>query len=261
VATNRAGRMKARRRSDIAAAILAILVIVGIGYALRSQHTRPVAVEPSAAHVDRPGPADAARKTLLFIGDSYVTGTGLDETSYGCMAAARMGWYCKVAAGPGTGYVSGGPVNRFELDYLGQSTSFGERLAGLALKYHPDIVVLDGGRNDVFVPPDTVYAAMVSTITAVRQTWPAATVIVLRPRFLSTPADTLGYDDGFFDRLRAEDIAQHMVIFADPIGRLVGKDTSGFAGSDNIHPTRLGELAMSTAFYDSLIQLGFVPVA
>jgi lysophospholipase L1-like esterase len=251
--------MRAKRVLDIAAVVVAVAVIAGLSYALRPQHTPTAAVEPSAAQVDRPQPADQVRKTMLFIGDSYVAGTGLDETSYGCMAAARMGWYCKVSAGPGTGYVSGGPTNRFELEYIGESKSFDERLAGLALTYNPDIVVLDGGRNDVFVPPDTVYDAMVSTITDVRRTWPAATVVVIRPRFMSKPADNLGYDDGFFDRLRAEDITQHMVVIADPIGQLVGNDTSALVGTDDIHPTREGELALSTALFDSLIELGFVP--
>jgi lysophospholipase L1-like esterase len=251
--------MRTKRALDIAALVVAVAVIAGLVYALRPQHTPAVAVEPSAAHVDRPQPADEARKTMLFIGDSYVTGTGLDETSYGCMAAARMGWYCKVSAGPGTGYISGGPANRFELEYIGESKSFDERLPGLALTYKPDIVVLDGGRNDQFVPSDTVYDAMVSTIADVRRAWPAATVVVIRPRFISKPADDLGYDDGFFDRLRAEDVTQQMVVIADPIGQLTDNDTSDLVDSDDIHPTRQGELAMSTALFDSLIELGFVP--
>jgi lysophospholipase L1-like esterase len=251
--------MRAKRVLDIAALVVAVAVIAGLAYVLRPQHTPTAAVEPAAAHVGRPQPVDEARKTMLFIGDSYVAGTGLDETSYGCMAAARMGWYCKVSAGPGTGFISGGPTNRFELDYIGESKSFDERLAGLALSYNPDIVVLDGGRNDLFVPPDTVYDAMVSTIADVRRTWPAATVVVIRPRFISRPADNLGYDDAFFDRLKAEDVTQHMVVIADPIGQLAGDDTSGLADTDAIHPTRQGELAMSTALFDSLIELGFVP--
>jgi len=251
--------MSARRPIDIAAVVVAFLVIAGLGYALRPQHTPTVATDPATARLDRPGAADEARKTMLFIGDSYVAGTGLDETSYGCMAAARMGWYCKVSAGPGTGYVSGGPANRFELEFIGASTSFAERLAGLALTYQPDIVVLDGGRNDLFVPPEIVYSAMVSTIAEVRRTWPTATVVVVRPRFLSRPDDNLGFDDAFFDRLKAEEATQQMVVFADPIARLGGSNTSGLVGPDDIHPTRQGELAMATAFYDSLLALGFVP--
>jgi lysophospholipase L1-like esterase len=251
--------MRAKRWGDIAAVVVAVAVIAGLGYALRPQHTPTVAVAPATARVDRPQPVDETRKTMLFIGDSYVAGTGLDETSYGCMAAARMGWYCKVSAAPGTGYISGGPANRFELEYIGESTSLNERLPSLALTYKPDIVVLDGGRNDLFPPPDAVYDAMVSTIADVRRTWPAATVVVIRPRFLSRPTDDLGFDNGFFDRLKTEEDTQQMVLFADPIGRLAGRDPSGLVMGDEIHPTRQGELVMASAFYDSLTDLGFAP--
>jgi hypothetical protein len=251
--------MKATRVADAAAVIVAVLIIAGLAYVLRPQHTPTVAGNPDATAVDRPGPADKARKVMLVVGDSYVAGTGLDETSYTCMTASRMGWYCKVAAGPGTGYISGGPANRFDLDYIGQSTSFDERLPGLALKYQPDFVVLDGGRNDLFAPSNSVYDAMLSTISDVRRTWPAATVIVIRPRILSRPGDNLGFDDAFFDQLAAEDIAQKMVVFVDPLKRLAETDMSGLVATDNVHPTREGEFAMSTAFYDSLITHGFVP--
>lgn len=250
-----------KRAGDVAAVVVAVLVIAGLAYVLRPQHSPTIAVDPAAAQVERPHSADQPRKTMLFIGDSYVAGTGLDETSYGCMAASRMGWYCKVSAGPGTGYISGGPANRFELDYIGESTSFNERLPGLALSYQPDIVVLDGGRNDLFVPPDTVYDAMVSTIADVRRTWPAATVVVIRPRFLSRPADDLGFDDAFFNRLMDEDITQQMVVVVDPIERLVDADTTGMVGADGLHPNRNGELSMSAALFDSLVQAGFVPGA
>lgn len=253
--------MTARRWGDLAAVVVAIVVAAGLVFVLRPQHTATVAVEPAAAHIDRPGQGTTKRPTMLFIGDSYVAGTGLDETSYGCMAAQRMGWYCRVAAGPGTGYISGGPANRFELEYIGESTAFNERIPKLARAIQPDVVILDGGRNDQFPPPDAVYDAMVSTISDVRRTWPAATVVVLRPRFLSRPGNDLGFNDEFFDRLRAEEVTEHQVMIADPIGGLVGTDTAGMVVGDEIHPNRRGELAMSSALYDTLIRLGFTPAS
>jgi lysophospholipase L1-like esterase len=196
---------------------------------------------------------------MLIIGDSYVAGTGRDELSYGCMAAARMGWYCKVAAGPGTGYISGGPANRFQLKYQGESTSFDERLAGLALMYQPNVVVLDGGRNDLFAPPDAVYNVMVSTIADVQRTWPDATVVFIRPRFLSRPGDDLGYNDALIGRLQSDPNIRPMLVIADPIAGLAGRDTSGLVIDDGIHPTRQGEMVMASALYDTLLALGFTP--
>lgn len=248
-----------RRRSDIAAVVLAILIVAGLGFAVYPRETATVATAPASVQVDRPVAPDANRPTMLVIGDSYVAGTGRDELSYGCMAAARMGWFCKVAASPGTGYISGGPGNRFQLQYLDESTSFNERLAGLALKYQPNVVVLDGGRNDLFAPPDAVYNVMVSTIQNVQRTWPDATVVFVRPRFLSRPGDDLGYGDALIARLQADRSIRPMLVISDPIGTLVGRDTAGLVIDDGIHPTRQGEMVMASALYDNLLALGFTP--
>lgn len=247
------------RKSDIAAAITALAVVAGLVFALRPESTPAVAVEPAAAHIQRLQVATETHPMMLFIGDSYVAGTGLDETSYGCMAAARMRWNCRVAAGPGTGYISGGPANRFNLDYIGESTSFGERIAGLKWMYQPNVVVLDGGRNDQLAPAEDVYQAILSTIGAVRTAWPAATVLVLRPRFLSRPDDDLGFNDEFFDRLESDEATEQMVLVADPLATLARTDTAGMVADDDIHPNRKGELAMATALFDTLITLGFTP--
>jgi lysophospholipase L1-like esterase len=252
-------RKRTRRWDDIAALLLVVLVVVGLVIAVYPHQTATTATAPAATRVDRPTPPDAARPTMLVIGDSYVAGTGRDELSYGCMAAARMGWYCKVAASPGTGYISGGPANRFQLKYEGESTSFDERLAGLALKYQPNVVVLDGGRNDLFAPPDAVYNVIVSTIADVQRTWPDATVVFVRPRFLSRPGDDLGYGDELIARLQADPNIRPMLVIADPIASLAGRDTSGLVIDDGIHPTRQGEMVMASALYDSLLALGFTP--
>ena len=77
----------------------------------------------------------------------------------------------------GTGYISGGPANRFaSAEYLGTSMSFTERIPHLAAKYDPDVVVLDGGRNDL-VPARArdVFKAMTATIADARRAWPDAT--------------------------------------------------------------------------------------
>lgn len=70
-----------------------------------------------------------SRPTALVVSDAYTSGTGLAETSYACDAVTKMGWLCKLAAEPGTGYISDGTANRFPIDQgTGKSTSFGERI-------------------------------------------------------------------------------------------------------------------------------------
>jgi lysophospholipase L1-like esterase len=252
--------MSRTRWFDIGAIAVTIAVLAGLGFALRPQHMPTVTVDPQTAHVDRSQPPAKTRPLALIIGDSYTFGSGLAEMSHGCMAALRLGWLCKLSGGPGTGYISGGPANRFVVnEYIGPSKSFEERLPRLAMMYKPDVVLLDGGRNDVFAGLDAVFDAMSSTLASVRQTWPQARIVFIRPRYLAQPDDDLGFDDDFFARLQAEPAAQDLVVI-DPISRFAGTDTSTLL-RDGIHPNRAGDLALSAAFFDSLLEQGIGPPA
>jgi lysophospholipase L1-like esterase len=247
--------MRRIRWFDIAAIALAIAVLACLGFVSRPQHT-PTITGPSTAHVDRPQPPATTRPSALIIGDSYALGKGLAEMSYGCIAAAKLGWLCHLSGGPGTGYMSGGPANRFVLEGIGPSTSFDERLPGLAAMYKPDVVILDGGRNDVSAPRDAVFDAMSWTIAVMRRNWPEARIVLIRPRFLARPNDDLGFDDEFVGHLLAQPVAQGVEV-VDPINRFIDTDTSGLLADDGIHPNRPGELALSSALVDSLLEHGF----
>jgi lysophospholipase L1-like esterase len=240
------------RRSDIAAVVIVLAIIGGIASIYASANT-PASEAASSSSLDYPLTSTSDNYPMvLFIGDSYVAGKGSAEMSYGCKAALRMGWLCRVAAIGGTGYISGGPANRWVVDqYTGKTTSFIERIGRLASQYHPDFVVLDGGRNDQLAPPDVVLQAMVATITEAHRTWPAAKIVVLRPRFLARPGDDLGYDDDFMAHMRANPAAAG-VVFLDPIGSFIGTDTSDLVGPDQIHPNRAGEARLSDALYKAL---------
>lgn len=252
--------MTRTRWLDVAAIALTIVVLAGLGFALRPQHTPTVPVAPAAAHVDRPQLSSDTRSSVLFIGDSYTWGSGLAENSYGCMAAVRLGWLCHVSGGPGTGYISGGVANRFVLNDIGPSSSFDERIPRLAAIYDPDFVVLDGGRNDLFAPSDAVFDAMSDTIAAVHQAWPNARIVFIRPRLLARPNDDLGFDDDFIDRLREESATQNLVV-VDPINTFTSTDTSAMLSSDGIHPNHRGVLALSSALLDALRDNGFASEA
>ena len=180
---------------------------------------------PSDVLADRSPVAADERPSALFIGDSYTEGAGTREMSYACMAAMRMGWFCDLAAMVGTGYISGGPANRSTTSTSGSTTSFSERIPHLAAKYDPDIVVLDGGRNDHFPPRADVFNAMRQTIADARRAWPDAQIVFVRPRYLAEPGDDLGFDDEFMARLESDPAAEG-VLFIDPIASFIGTDTS-----------------------------------
>jgi lysophospholipase L1-like esterase len=244
--------MNRTRWFDVGAIALAVAISVGIaGISCSGGTARPVAATSDSMN-QRPSSDVYAPPLALFIGDSYTAGQSSAELSYGCRAAVQMGWLCALSAVGGTGYIGGGPANRWIDPQRGKSLSFSERIAHLSAKYDPDLVVLDGGRNDDFASQKYRFDAMISTIAEVRRTWPRATVIFIRPRLLAIPGDNVGLDDDFMARLRSESDAQG-VIFIDPISSFVGTDTSALIGSDGIHPNRQGEQSMMTALVASLV--------
>jgi lysophospholipase L1-like esterase len=244
--------MTRTRWFDIAAIAIATAIAVGVAGVSCSSGVAGSVAAPSAVPKE-PSPTDAdARPLVLFIGDSYTEGRGSAEMSYGCRAVAQMDLLCAISATGGTGYISGGPANRWVDQYTGKSLSFSERIPRLAAKYDPAVVVLDGGRNDEFPPRKDVLAAMVSTVAEVRRTWPDAQIVFIRPRFLASPGDDLGFDDDFMAQVES-DPAAHGVIFIDPISTFVGTDTSGLLTLDGIHPNRDGEQRLAKALFDSLV--------
>jgi lysophospholipase L1-like esterase len=92
----------------------------------------------------------------------------------------------------------------------------------------------------------------------VRQNWPTARIVFIRPRLLTRPNDDLGFGDEFFARLLA-DPAMRDVVVVDPINRLAGTNTADMLEDDGIHPNRAGDLALSSALVDSLRDHGFAP--
>ena len=252
--------MSRLRRVDVAAITVGVATLALFGVALRPQHTPAAEANPASTAIARPTPTPAKRPTALIIGDSYTSGTGLAETSYGCVTATRMGWLCRQSSDPGTGYISGGTANRFTVDKATdrQSTSFGERIPGLGKTYQPDVVILDGGRADDFVPPDQRFDVVASTILQAHLTWPNARIVFVRPRLLGKPDDDLGYSDDFIGRLKDASGYPDLVII-DPIHGFVGTDTAPLLAKDRRNPNRQGELDLGAALTAALKENGFTP--
>jgi lysophospholipase L1-like esterase len=242
--------MNRTRWFDIGAIVLAVAVLVGLAVSSCSVGEVGSVATPTAAP-SRPRAAADARPLALFIGDSYTAGDNSAEMSYSCRAAVEMRWLCALAPRIGTGYISGGPANRWVDPNAGRSLSFSERIPHLAAQYDPAVVLLDGGRNDGFAPREAVYAKMLSTIEEARSTWPKAQIVFIRPRFLANPAGDLGFDDKFMESLKSEP-GTHGVVFIDPISRLAGTDTSTLLSTDGIHPNAEGEKQMTSLILKSL---------
>lgn len=246
------------RHPDAVIAVAAVLSVAALGFALRPQHT-PLVTGAPAAEIQRPKVFQTKHPTALVISDAYTSGSGAAEASYACKAASEMGWLCKLAAEPGTGYISGGTANRFSINQgTGKSSSFGERITTLANYYSPDIVIFDGGRDDVFAPPVTRFQVTVSAIWQAHQTWPKARIVFVKPRLLSKPEDDLGVDAEIETLLREASGVDDLVVI-DPILGLKDTDTKGLISVDGTNPNRAGEKALAQAMVKELEQSGLRP--
>jgi hypothetical protein len=252
--------VKHPRRPDLALILAAALAVTGLGVALLPRITPTVATSAASEGVSRPALSQPpARPVALVISDSYTSGDGLAETSYACQAATKMGWLCKLAAEPGTGYISGGTANRFPIDQgSGKSTSFGERIPILGRMYKPDIVILDGGRNDAFAPPEDRIKVAGSTIWQAKQTWPNARIIYVRPRFLAKPDDDLGTGGDIEDELKEASGVKDLVV-VDPVLSFKDTDTKPLVAGDGTNPSVAGERAMGSALTKALETSGIPP--
>ena len=117
-----------------------------------------------------------AEPRLLIVGDSYAEGIGADDPAadnWARLAAdhfATLGWETRIDAAGGTGWTNG----------AGGPNTYGERLARAAQddSFVPNVLVLQGGANDYQSTPDTVGAAVTSSIELARRQWPGIEVVV-----------------------------------------------------------------------------------
>lgn len=187
-----------------------------------------------------------AQRSILFIGDSYTAGPGsLPDFGYPCVAATELGYDCNVAAIPGSGYISGGEGQR--LPYVvgameAKSTNYAERLPELRNKYRADVVVLDGGRNDIRFGPVYLRDMMVYTLNRVRETWPDAKVVVILPFLVNSPAPRIPQSDETYGEyltaaIRADpNLSDVTIVNPDSLRWLRGQDRSKMLADDRIHP-------------------------
>lgn len=117
---------------------------------------------------------------MLVVGDSFAGGTGDPNfPTYPTVIAREKGWNVAVDAAGGSGFVHRVP------DAVPPSEPFIDRLAADAAIYHRrmDYVVIDGGRGDLYDPPEPVLAAADDYIKKVRAAWPNAKIVVVLPSY------------------------------------------------------------------------------
>jgi lysophospholipase L1-like esterase len=124
--------------------------------------------------------------------------------------------------------------------------------------YKPDVVILDGGRRDTFVPEADRFQITASTIGQAHEIWPNAKIVYIQPRYLAKPGDDLGAGDGIADRLKEASKVEDLVV-VDPILSFKDTDTKPLIAADGTNPSAAGERALADALVKALTTSGMQP--
>jgi len=255
-------RITLPRQSTIFLASLALVAVVGVSLVMVDTPAAfsPVTQVEDVADAGPPTLPSASHPAALFIGDDYTQGTNTPDMSYGCMTATELGWECNIAAQPAVGYISGGPGQRLPTSEYGvASKSFVEQLPRLRELYRADMVVLDGGRNDLQFEIDDLDRAFAYTVSQVKAAWPNSHIVVIAPWLITQPViqppalagRTIG--DEFQSVLRSSpDFDGVDIIDPAALGWLSGVDASQYLSSDGYHPSPEGDQLIAHLLTEAL---------
>ncbi|MDF3284090.1 SGNH/GDSL hydrolase family protein [Gordonia sp. N1V] len=224
--------------------LLVLGMIVALGGCRESVDTAALTPTPAVTTTRSAGECAAQSiSTALFIGDSYVEGVDGGGQPYPRRVGAEFGWQVDVDAKGGSGFVARGPV--------ASALPFGQRLAADSGDA-PDLVVIDGGRNDAIVPVTTMENAIGEYVGAVRAKWPLACVVFVIPSFMT--AEPPSFYDDIVNYARTVLVPRYDVHIIDPValGWYRDRDLSGMLMPDGVHPNAAGNDYITARMTDAL---------
>ncbi|OBA33736.1 SGNH/GDSL hydrolase family protein [Gordonia sp. 852002-51296_SCH5728562-b] len=232
-----------------AMAIASIAVVVGaLVIAVLVRPAQPVSAR--AELVGQTTSAPSVRQSVLFFGDDYTIGPGFEtDSGYACLAAAALKMDCNLSAQPATGFISGGDGQRLPSVVGGtepDSTSIIERIPEAQSKFRADVIVFDGGRNDVRFGQTYFSNVFTYTLEQAKQVWPKAKFVVIAPFFVTRMAVQVPHGDGTYGDLIRSILAStpdlNDVALIDParLGWLSGIKRSSLLADDRIDPNANG---------------------
>jgi lysophospholipase L1-like esterase len=238
------------RASLVLFTIVLLALIVGVGYVQWRRNDVSTHGHEPESKVSSIGSMFDYKPTLLIVGDSFASGTG-DPTfrPYPYLLADRLGWCLALDAEGGTGFVNvtaGGNSGRLP---------FIDRLARDGQLYDVDYVLIDGGRNDLGLPPAEVIPAADEYMKKVRATWPKAKIIMMLPSYVAAeeasnyPAVSAGM------RRSAEEVDAYVI---DPVaeGWYRGRDLAPLFWNDGVHLNAEGNEYYASRIIDNIRSMG-----
>jgi acyl-CoA thioesterase I len=199
--------------------------------AAAKNHQRGIALAGSTGSTGPSSPA-APVHDVLFVGASYTAGLGATPSTegYAYLIGREPGWRAQVDGVAGTGFLNPGP-------HGGQT--FADRIAHLPTAPRPDLIVFQGGRNDVGYPQNKLLAAATATAELARRRFHGCQVVFLGPIPAHVPAPPGQL--AVADTLRRAASASKS-IFVNPIEQawITPSNENGYVGRVPAHPDNEG---------------------
>ena len=208
--------------------------------------TPPASTTPEAAVTLSPAQV-AEGAEVLIIGDSYTEGYGITPgTDWAHIAAEDRGWDATIDGISGTGFTQGAAADgRTGLDYAGRVRSHADESSSY------DLVVLQGGLNDLFVSAADQRDNVAAAVRAAHAAWPEADVIVFGP---TAPFGGFGNrDDAGIIRTAATEAG---ALYIDPVSPSLWLDESNspeFDLGDSLHVNEAGQQYLAARFVDAVL--------
>lgn len=254
MSTNRLG---SRRTALIAAPFgaLALMVLSACGASPvpfpssspESRAAAPTASDTSATAVTLSRAHVAEGAEVLIIGDSYTEGYGITPgNDWAHIAAADRGWDATIDGISGTGFTQAAAADgRTGLDYASRVRSHSDDGSSY------DLVVLQGGLNDLFVPAATERDNVTAAVEAARTAWPGADVIVFGP---VAPFGGVGsLDESGIIRTSATAAGALSIDPVTPSLWLDEANSPGFDLGDGLHVNEAGQEYLAAKFIQAVL--------
>lgn len=188
-----------------------------------------------SAREDASTAVENSRRIVAIVGDSYSGGTpqgGTGSANWTEILGRERGWRIENVAVGGTGYVY---ATAGRLPYE-QAQLYP------TLRARPDIVIVEGSRNDGSSDPAAVRSAAQHFYEGIRRGAPAATLVVVGPIWSNGNAP--------FPVLEVRDAVRSAALSAgavwiDPIGARWFDQPNPLIGADGVHPTDAGHAAIA----------------
>jgi lysophospholipase L1-like esterase len=172
--------------------LLAVCAVVALGAGAfladtqlihKSSHASEHAVVAAAKGHPEAGAASATPSVhdVLFVGASYTAGLGASPATegYAYVIGRQPGWQAQVNGVAGTGFLNPGPHG---------DQTFAQRIVHMPTHPRPDLVVFQGGRNDVNYPAAQLRAAAIQTAALTRKRFSGVQIVFLGPIPARVPA-------------------------------------------------------------------------